>query len=64
MFFNLKRRRWSDLFCQTQRSLPRTQSDSLQMSADFIFEKKVYSVDPGKDRARHISDNSLSDSFW
>ena len=24
----------------TQRSLPRTQSESLQMSADFIFEKK------------------------
>ena len=28
------------------------------MSADFIFEK-VYSVDPDKDRAHHISDNRL-----
>ena len=33
-------------------------SESLQMSADFIFEK-VYSVDPDKDRAHHISDNRL-----
>ena len=39
--FNLKRRRWSDLICQTLRSLPRTQSESLQMSANFIFEKSV-----------------------
>ena len=29
-----------------------------------LFSKKVYSVDPDKDQARHISDNSLSDYFW
>ena len=30
------------------------------MSAD-LFSKKVYSVDPDKDRTHHISDNSFTD---
>ena len=29
-----------------------------------LFSKKVYSVDPDKDRAHHISDNSFTDYFW
>ena len=38
-------------------------SPSLYRCRLILFSKKVYSVDPDKDRARHISDNSLSDYF-
>ena len=43
-------------------------SDPVRLFTDvgwFYFRKKnVYSVDPDKDRAHHISDNSFTDYFW
>ena len=39
-------------------------SPSLYRCRLILFSKKVYSVDPDKNRAHHISDNSLYDYFW
>ena len=42
----------------------RTQSESLQMSADFIFEKKMYRLDPDKNRACTRRTVSVRRFFW
>ena len=39
-------------------------SPSLYKCRLILNSKKVYSVDPDKDWAHRISDNSLSDYFW
>ena len=63
MFFNLKQDADQTLFVKLN-VLYLGPSPSLYRCRLILFSKKVYSVDPDKDRAHHISDNSSTDYFW